>query len=207
MNTRRLHATIEQREILHSGFLTLSRYVFRVEKHDGGHRDLTWEVMERGHAVAVLGFDPALDRVVLISEFRPGILLAGDYPFTDNLVAGGMEEDESAAQAAVREMLEETGLELRDPQIIHPGAYVSSGGTSEKITLVFGFVDTADAGGVHGNAEENEDIMTVVLPAQEFIARVQTAKITDLKTMVAGYWFAENYQRLKQATMDDCIAK
>jgi ADP-ribose pyrophosphatase len=198
MKSKHLQASVEQREVLHAGFLTLSRYVFRVEKHDGGHRDLTWEVMERGHAVAVLGFDPALDRVVLISEFRPGVLLAGDHPFTDNLVAGGMEANESAQAAAIREMREETGLHLREPRVIHPGAFVSSGGTSEKITLVFGFVDTTNAGGVHGNAEESEDILTVVIPAQEFIARVQSAQITDLKTLVAGYWFASNYEGLKK---------
>ncbi|HEU4602513.1 MAG TPA: NUDIX domain-containing protein [Steroidobacteraceae bacterium] len=197
MTDKRLHASVEQREVLHDGFLSLSRYVFRVEKHNGGYRDLTWEVMERGHAVAVLGYDPKLDRVVLISEFRPGILLAGDYPFTDNLVAGGMEDGESAEHAAIREMREETGLALREPQVIHPGAYVSSGGTSEKITLVFGYVDTQDAGGVHGNAEESEDILTVLIPAQQFIERVRDARITDLKTMVAGYWFAANYARLR----------
>src|SRR4051812_38747362 len=198
MKSKRLHANVEQRSVLHDGFLTLSRYVFRVETHAGEYRELTWEVMERGHAVAVLGFDPVLDRVVLISEFRPGVLLAGDYPFTDNLVAGGMEDNESAQDAAVREMQEETGLQLREARVIHPGAYVSSGGTSEKITLVFGFVDTATAGGVHGNAEESEDILTVVLPAPEFITRVRAGQITDLKTLVAGYWFAENYRSLKE---------
>jgi ADP-ribose pyrophosphatase len=197
MSTQRLHASIKRRDVLHEGFLQLSRYVFSVQKHDGATRELTWEVMERGHAVAVLGFDPTHDCVVLISEFRPGVLLAGDYPFTDNIVAGGMTEGESPSEAAIREMREETGLELRDPQIIHPGAYVSSGGTSERITLVFGYIDAAKAGGVHGNAEESEDILTVVIPANEFIARVHAAQITDLKTMVAGYWFAANYSRLK----------
>jgi ADP-ribose pyrophosphatase len=57
--------------------------------------------------------------------------------------------------------------------------------------LVFGFVDTSIAGGVHGNSDEQEDILTVVLPADVFIARVRAGEINDLKTLVAGYWFAE----------------
>jgi ADP-ribose pyrophosphatase len=75
--------------------------------------------------------------------------------------------------------------------LVHSGAYVSSGGTSEKISIVYGTVDTALAGGVHGNREEDEDILSVVLPANVFIERVRGGEINDLKTLVAGYWFAE----------------
>lgn len=193
--TRKLQATIKRTEQLHSGFLRVNRYEFEVERHEGGARTTTWEVMERGNAVAVLGYDPLRDAVVLINEFRPGALLAGDYPFTDNLVAGGIAPDEGALDAAVREMKEETGLDLREPLIIHPGAFVSSGGTSEKITIVAGTVDASAAGGVHGNPNESEDILTVVLPADAFIERVRRGQITDLKTLVAGYWLAEQRAR------------
>jgi ADP-ribose pyrophosphatase len=149
-------------------------------------------MMERGNAVAVLAHDPGRDQVVLINEFRPGVMVAGEYPFRDNLVAGAIGSNETALQAAVREMQEETGLLLSNPLLIHPGAYVSSGGTSEKISIVYGTVDTAHAGGVHGNPSENEDILTVVLPAKVFIDRVRSGDINDLKTLVAGYWFAEH---------------
>jgi ADP-ribose pyrophosphatase len=190
-----LKATIKKVDTLHSGFLKLSRYDFEVERHGGDSRILTWEVMVRGNAVAVLGYDSQRDQIVLVNEFRPGALIGGDYPFTDNLVAGGIGSGE--VNAAVREMQEETGLRLRDPMIIHPGAYVSSGGTSEKVALVVGFVDTEEAGGVHGNPSESEDILTRVLWADEFIRRVTAAEITDLKTLLAGYWFAANRERLR----------
>ena len=72
------------------------------------------------------------------------------------------------------EMQEEAGLVLSNPVLIHPGAYVSSGGTSEKIAIVYGTVDTGRAGGVHGNPSEQEDILTVVLPAKVFIDRVRS---------------------------------
>jgi ADP-ribose pyrophosphatase len=188
----RLKAVIHSKSPLHEGFLRVYRYEFDVEKHGGGIRRSSWEMMERGNAVAVLGHDPVRDEIVLGNEFRPGVLVAGDYPYRDNLIAGAIENDETALVAAAREMQEETGLVLSDPVLIHSGAYVSSGGTSEKISIVYGTVDTGHAGGVHGNATENEDILTIVLPATVFIERVRSGEINDLKTLVAGYWFAEH---------------
>ena len=192
MTVRQLRAVIHTRTPLHEGFLQVYQYEFDVEKHGGGIRRISWEVMERGNAVAVLGHDPGRDEVVLANEFRPGAIVAGDYPYRDNLVAGVIENNETALQAAVREMQEEAGLVLSNPVLIHPGAYVSPGGTSEKISIVYGTVDTSHAGGVHGNPAEHEDILTVVVPAKVFIERVRSGDINDLKTLVAGYWFAEH---------------
>lgn len=190
--TNKLKAVIHNRTPLHEGFLRVYRYELEVEKHGGGTARISREVMERGNAVAVLGHDPIRDVVVLANEFRPGVLVAGDYPYRDNLVAGVIDGSETALEAAVREMREETGLILNNPVLIHPGAYVSSGGTTEKISIVYGSVDAAQAGGVHGNAEEDEDILSVVLPASVFVERVRSGEIDDLKTLLAGYWFAEH---------------
>lgn len=189
-----LKAAIRARTPLYEGFLRLYRYEFDVEQHRGGIQRTSWELMERGSTVSVLGHDPERDEVVLGNEFRPGAIAAGDYPYQDHLVAGSISENETALEAAVREMREETGLVLNSPELIHAGAYVSSGGTSEKVSIVYGTVDTTHAGGVHGNAAENEDILTVVLPAKVFIDRVRNGDIADLKTLVAGYWFAERHR-------------
>lgn len=191
MAQRRLRASVRKVTPLHDGFLKVNRYEIEAEKHGGGLATLTLEVMERGHAVAVLAYDPVRDEVVLVNELRAGELAAGDYPFGEALVAGGIGRDEAPIEAAAREMKEETGLELRDPQLVHPGAYVSPGGTSERIAIVFGTVDASRAGGVHGNPNEHEDIRTVVLSAQEFIDRARRGEIRDLKTLFAAYWLAE----------------
>jgi ADP-ribose pyrophosphatase len=188
---KHLKAAIHSRRQLHEGFLRVYQYEFDVEKHGGGITRISRELMERGNAVAVLGHDPNRNEVVLGNEFRPGVMVAGDCPYRDNLVAGAIDKNETALEAAVREMREETGLVLSNPILIHSGAYVSSGGTSEKISIVYGTVDTAQARGVHGNASEDEDILSVVLPARVFIDRVRSGDINDLKTLVAGYWFAE----------------
>lgn len=193
VSSRKLQAGIRQRTPLHEGFLKVYRYVFEVERHRGPAVQLTWELMERGHAVAVLGHDPKRDEVVLVNEFRPGMLVAGDHPFRDNLVAGAIDDGENPIEAAVREMEEEAGLTLHEPRLIHPGAFVSSGGTSEKITLVYGRVDTSGGGGIYGVATEREETLAVILPAQTYISRVRQGEIADLKTLVAGYWFAERH--------------
>ena len=183
---------------LASGFLKVNAYEIEVDRHDGGVVTVRREVMERGHAVGVLGYDPQRDEVVLGNEMRPGMLAAGEYPFGDALIAGVIGADETAIETAVREMEEEAGLELHDPVLVHPGAYVSPGGTSEKVAIVFGIVDATSAAGViHGNPDEQEDVRTVVMPASEFVDRAKRGDIDDMKTALAGWWLADYRTRLR----------
>src|SRR5262245_52787159 len=121
MGTRKLTARIKSVTPLATGFLKVNRYELEIDTHAGGTQTGMWEVMERGNSVGVLGYDAARDTVVIANEFRPGAFVNGDYPYTDNLVAGRVERGESPIDAAVREMKEEAGLELRDPQLIHAG--------------------------------------------------------------------------------------
>jgi hypothetical protein len=53
------------------------------------------------------------------------------------------------------------------------------------------YANRRDQYAVHGNRSENKDILSVVMPARVFIERVRSGEINDLKTLVAGCWFAE----------------
>lgn len=192
-------AVIRARTTLHEGFLKLYRYRFEVQKHGGGTHIIDWELMERGHAVAVLAYDPQRDAIVLGNEFRPGAMISGDHPFRDQLFAGALDPGESPIDAAVREVREEAGLELRQPRLIHPGAYVSSGGTSAIFSLVFGLVDADGADGAIHGTDPGEDVLTVVVPALQFIERIHSGAIDDCKTLVAGHWFARHHGELREA--------
>jgi ADP-ribose pyrophosphatase len=198
MAKKKLGARIVSMTPEYQGFLSIRRYEIEVDRFDGGRQRVVRFVMERGHAVGVLAYDPGADLVVLVNEMRPGILVAGEAAFSDSLIAGMIDANETALEAAVRETREEAGLELRDPRIIHRQAYVSPGGTSESVTLIAGTVTAPDSESIHGNAAEDEDLRTTLLSARKLMNRIRSGAINDLKTITAGYWLIANRARLRR---------
>ena len=65
--------------------------------------ELVREVLERGHAVVVLPFDPKRNQVVLIEQFRIGALGVVADPWLVEPVAGIIEPGEQALEVARRE--------------------------------------------------------------------------------------------------------
>ncbi len=196
---RTLTASIAGVTTEYQGFLSIKRYEIEEDRHAGGRQRVVRLIMERGHAVGVLAYDPQKDQLVLVNELRPGILAAGGPPFSDSLIAGAIDPGESALEAAVREAREEAGVELREPRVIIDRAYVSPGGTSESITIVYGSVTAPATGAVYGNVEEDENICTTVLSSRRFLNRIRGGDIKDMKTILAGYWLAANRARLRRS--------
>jgi ADP-ribose pyrophosphatase len=190
-------ATITDRKSLYSGFFKLEELTIDMDRHDGTSETVKRIHFERGHAVGILAYDAQRDQVLMVNEMRPGMLAAGDYPFNDSLPAGMIDKGETHIDAALREAEEETEQVLTDPVTIHAGAYVSAGGTSEKIALVMGKVDLSKAGGVHGKAGEGENIKTVILSADEFIERANDGRIKDMKSLVSAFWLANHRDELR----------
>jgi len=190
-------AKIIASERLFNGFFKLDELTIEMDKHDGGSETVKRLHFERGHAVSILAYDPKRDQVLMVNEMRPGMLAAGEYPFNDSLPAGMIDKGETHIDAALRETEEETGQELREPVTIHPGAYISAGGTSEKLAIVMGKVDLSNAGGIHGEPGEGENIKTVLLSSDEFIARANDGRIKDMKSLVAAFWLANHRHELR----------
>ena len=84
-------------EVAFQGYFKVGRYFFRHSLHQGGMSDvISREVFERGQAGAVLPYDPRRDEVVLIRQFRAGAYVAGRHPWIWEIVAGIIEEGETA---------------------------------------------------------------------------------------------------------------
>lgn len=182
----------------YDGFFRILRYRLRHRLFRGGwSRVLTRELFERGHAAAVLPYDPETDQVVLAEQFRIGALQAPGGPWLLEIVAGIIEVGETPEAVVRREAIEEIGCAVGELMSICD-YHVSPGGTSERIHLFCGRVDASQAGGVHGLGDEDEDIRVVVMSADDAIAHMQAGKIVSAAPIIALQWLTMHRASLRE---------
>lgn len=184
-------------ETVWKGFFRMDRLRLRHRLFAGGWgHEITREVFERGHAAALLPWDPLRDEVVLIKQFRVGALTAGAVPWLVEIVAGIIEEGESAEDVVRRETVEEAGCAVTD---IEPAmeVFTTPGGSSEQIAIFVGRVDARGVGGIHGLADEGEDISVFTEPLDAALGRLAGGGITNVIAVAALQWLALNRERLR----------
>ncbi|EGR4362140.1 ADP-ribose diphosphatase [Vibrio cholerae] len=188
---------ILNKETLFKGFFRMVKYRFKHKRFAGGWSEpVEREMFERGHAAAMLPYDPIRDQVVIIEQIRVGALEHAQ-PWQLEIVAGVIDTDESAEQVVRREAVEEAGLTIGRIEKI-TSYYPSSGGCSEKLDVFIGEVDCSQAGGIHGLDCEGEDIKVHVMSRTEAYQLVKDGRIENGASIIALQWLALNYQPLQQ---------
>ncbi|AFH94749.1 ADP-ribose diphosphatase [Providencia stuartii] len=183
---------------LFNGFFQMIEYRFRHRLFEGGwSEEITLEVFERGHAGVILPYDPEADKVVLIEQIRLPAIETSQTPWLLEAVAGMIETDETAEQVVRREADEEAGLVIgRTEKAL---SYLSSpGGTSERMYVYVGEVDSSHASGIHGLKSENEDIRVHVVSREQAYQWVEEGIIDNAATVIVLQWLQLNYKKLQQ---------
>jgi ADP-ribose pyrophosphatase len=189
---------ILSKETAYQGFFRLEKYRLKHELYGGGwSNELVRELFRRGNCIAVLLYDPHADKVVLIEQFRAGALLNPNKAWLVEIVAGAIEEGETAEEVAYRESLEEAGCEILQLKVINE-FYTTPGGSSEWITLFCGKVDSTQVGGVHGLDHEDEDILVRAVAFDDVYRMLENGEIDSAIPIIAIQWLALNRQKLKQ---------
>lgn len=189
---------IIDKEVVYSGFFRMEKYRLKHTLYAGGwSAEISREVFVRGSCVAVLLYDPHADKVILIEQFRAGAILQPDRAWLVEIVAGAIEEGETAEEVAYRESLEEAGCEIQELMVINE-FYTTPGGAAERITLFCGKVDSTDIGGIHGLDHEDEDILVRAVDFDEAYLMLENNKIESAIPIIAIQWLALNKQKLKQ---------
>ncbi|NOU51722.1 ADP-ribose diphosphatase [Pseudoalteromonas sp. JBTF-M23] len=190
------NVTVESVETVFNGFFKIQLYQFRHALFAGGmSQTICREILERGHAVAVLPYDPKTDSVLLIEQIRIGAMASRSSPWLLECIAGMAEGSEQYEEVARKEALEEAGLELGELQYMT--SYLSSpGGTTERLYLYLAKADLSQAGGIFGLESEGEDIKSHVIPYAQAIDFLQSGEIDNAATVISLQWLALNKDKV-----------
>lgn len=149
------------------------------------------ECLERGDSVAVLLYEKDTDSFVFTRQFRyPSA--RRNSPWMLELVAGSIEQNETAESTAMREVLEEVGFEINEIEKIVT-YFPSPGGCSEQIHLFYGVVcqnQQTNAGG--GNLEEKEDIEVIRISREKTKTMLKNNEFNNSISLIGLQWFFLN---------------
>ncbi|MDP3332775.1 MAG: NUDIX domain-containing protein [Methylococcaceae bacterium] len=187
---------ILDQEIVYPGFFRMEKYRLKHTLYDGGwSEEISRELFVRGNCVAVLLYDPTADKLVLIEQFRAGAILNPDRAWLVEIVAGAIEAGETAEEVAYRESIEEAGCTIEQIKVINE-FYTTPGGSSERITLFCGKIDSSQVGGIHGLDHEHEDILVRAVSFDEAYQMLLNGEIESAIPIIAIQWLALNKQQL-----------
>lgn len=177
------------------GFNCVTRYVLRYPLFEGGMSlAVTRERIERRPAACALLLDLKSQQVVLIEQFRMGPL-GIENPWMLEIVAGLIDEGESAHDCIEREIFEETGL---TPLELFPilEYYNSPGSSCEKTQMFVALVEAPTEPRYHGLKSEGEDIKVQSFAINEAYSLVNEKKIVNVTTIVALQWLKIHHEAI-----------
>lgn len=185
-------------EAAYQGYFSIRKLTLQYRSFSGGWVEpQVREVFERGDAVGVLPYDPVTDSLVLIEQFRPGAMRGNDSPWMLELIAGIVEDQESDEQVAHREAMEEAGCEISELVEIAT-VLPSAGACTEQVRLFCGRVAAAVVGGVHGLAEEGEDILVHRVPVADAFELLRHNRVPNGHTLISLLWLQNNIDALRE---------
>ena len=154
-------------------------------------------ILMGSEASLTLPYDPILDKVLLVEQFRIGPFCRGDKaPWVYEPVAGMIEFGEKPEDAAKREVFEEAGIQVTKLVKINSG-YPNPGEATTYFYNYIGIVDLSDySPGIYGVRDEGEDIRTHVCDFKEVFnwSISNKLRVLPLNTMVL--WLALNKLKL-----------
>jgi len=190
---KRYHDIIVKKT-LYSGFYDLHQFIFKHKKHDGSwSKPLTREVFSGSNVATILPYDPKEKKIILIDQFRNGLVEKNTKPILKEIPAGFINKSENPKEAAIRECKEETGCVVNKIKKIF--SYYPSPGSSQSFWhLFFAEVESFKGTKVLGEKNEGEDILVECYTTNEVKTMLNDGKIINGATIIALQWFYLNYK-------------
>ncbi len=138
--------------------------------------EMAWgEYLVHPGAVAILAVKDG--RVILVRQFRPALGL-----WTLEIPAGTLESGESPEEAAVREMVEETGY--MPLKLIHLLDFYPTPGVSNELIKIY-YTNELKHVGVSGRDLGERDMEVLEIKPKEALSLIDQGEVKDSKTIIA----------------------
>jgi ADP-ribose pyrophosphatase len=200
MKTQKKDTKIISRTVEFKGYRLLETIEFQHQsmKKGGWSGPVRREIYHAGEVIVALLYQPETDSILLNQEFRIGALLAGDAdPWLYECCAGKMDDGETPEEAVRREAKEETGCDVTALKRIGQ-VYPSPGTMNETFHLFCARIGKNEKGGVFGLDEEDEEIQTHLLPADDVIRMLDAGRIRNAGAVICLQWFARHREQLRR---------
>ena len=186
------------RERVYEGFRSVDVIRYR-EAGRGPERVVRREIMAARDAVAVIAWDPGLERLVLVHQFRIAAHDATGRGMEVEVVAGLIEPDERGEpdeEATVRaELREEAGVEAG--RCVRLCETLSSPGMSdERVVYWFAEVDASSMAERAGLDEETEETFPFLASLPDALAAIDAGRIANAIAILAILVFARRFAEL-----------
>ena len=191
----KLKYKIFNKKDLYSGFFKLKKLEFVHQKHDGSWTNIVdREIFSGAHVSTLLPYDPIRKEIVLIQQFRAGVISRYDDDYLYEIVAGIIDENELPEETAIRECVEETGCKVNKIKPIQ--SYFPAPGSSESYYHLFlGEVNSFDGDRIMGLESENENILVKSYKVEQVRNMLRHKEIKNGLTLIALQWFFLEYYK------------
>lgn len=173
-----------QTQILSDDWAVLKKVTYEYHNRDGSWGVHVREAYDRGDGVTILLYDPAKRTIILTEQFRLPTYLKGNPEGLMIESCAGKLDEKDPKECIIREVLEETGYEIQNPQKIFE-LFMSPGSVTEIIHFYLSPVGPEmkkNAGG--GLATEQENIEVLEIEFQAAMDMVRSGEIKDAKTVI-----------------------
>ena len=173
----------------------MKKLEFIHQKHDGSWTDkVDREIFSGAHVSTLIPYDPLRKEIVLIQQFRAGVISRYDDDYLYEIVAGIIDKNESPEETAIRECDEETGCKVNKITAIND--YFPAPGSSESYYHLFlGEVNSFDGERIMGLKSENENILVKSYKVEQVRNMLKNKEIKNGLTLIALQWFFLEYYK------------
>ncbi len=180
---------------LYSGFFKLKKIEFNYQKHDGSwSNEVDREIFGGAHVSTLLPYDPKKKEIILIQQFRAGVISRYDEDYLFEIVAGIIDKNETPEETAKRECFEETGCIVNKVTPVQ-GYFPAPGSSESYYDLFLGEVNSFEGERIRGLETENENILVKSYKVEKVRNMLKKGKIKNGLTLIALQWFFLEYYK------------